>query len=425
MSSMRTFETPSATDQKEAVESMFNAASLGIIISNSDGVIEQVNPYTNRLFGYEEGELVGMKVEVLIPPNLRGRHVEHRAKFSQNPRTRSMGTGLDLFGLTKSGQLLPVEVSLTHYERNGRKEVVAFVSDITERKRIEGELKALNAELEKKVAERTKELSQAFMELQQTNQDLEQEMEQRKRAENEVRMALEKEKELNELKSRFVSTASHEFRTPLSAIITSAALIDRYAAPEGEANRARHVQTIKASVQSLTNILNDFLSLDKLEKGKVELAPSRFPFLDFVREVVEEMRALTKPEQTIRHLHQGEAGEVLLDAKLLRSVLQNLLSNAIKYSAEATEIRLLTRRVGSELEMAVEDHGIGIPDSDQGHLFETFFRGRNAASIQGTGLGLNIVKRCVDLMGGTVEFASQEGAGSRFLVRLTTPGARS
>ncbi|HKX13236.1 MAG TPA: PAS domain-containing sensor histidine kinase [bacterium] len=411
----------SAADHKEAVESMFKAASLGIIISNADGIIEQVNPYANRLFGYESGELVGQKIEVLIPPQLRQRHVEHRSKFNENPRTRSMGTGLDLFALTKSGQLLPVEVSLTHYERNGRKEIVSFVSDITERKKIEDELKSLNSELEKKVEERTQELSQAFVELQQTNQDLEAEMEQRKKAENEVRVALEKEKELNELKSRFVTTASHEFRTPLSAILTSVSLIARYRSAEDEAKRNKHIQTIKVSVQALTNILNDFLSLDKLEKGKVESSPSRFSIREFVGGVVDEMRELAKPNQTIRHLHEGGSGEVFLDPKLLRSVLLNLLSNAIKYSAEGTEIRLSTRWEEGGLELVVEDRGIGIPEVDKSHLFESFFRGRNAASIQGTGLGLNIVKRCVDLMGGTMEFSSQEGRGSRF--RVFFPGS--
>lgn len=412
----------SASDHKEAVESMFKAASLGIIISDDRGVIEQVNPYTNRLFGYEEGELVGKKIEVLIPRPLRDRHVEHRAKFNENPRTRSMGTGLDLFALTKSGALLPVEISLTHYERNGKKEIVSFVSDITDRKRIEGELKSLNSELEKKVAERTQELSQAFMELQQTNQNLEEEMEQRKRAENEARVSLEREKELNELKSRFVTTASHEFRTPLSAILTSASLIARYHSAEDEAKRNKHVQTIKASVHALTRILNDFLSLDKLEKGKVESLPSRFSFLEFVDGVLEEIRELAKPGQSILHLHQGGRGDVLIDQNLLRSVLVNLLSNAIKYSAEGTEIRFSTRREANEIEIVVEDRGIGIPDSDQAHLFETFFRGRNAASIQGTGLGLNILKRCVDLMEGTVEFSSQEGRGSRFRVCFPAPG---
>ncbi|HEX5034449.1 MAG TPA: PAS domain-containing sensor histidine kinase [bacterium] len=413
-----------SAEHKEAVESMFKAASLGIIISNAEGVIEQVNPYTNRLFGYEEGELVGQKIEVLIPPSLRARHVDHRSSFNQSPRTRAMGTGLDLFALTKSGQLLPVEVSLTYYERNGKREIVSFVSDITERKRIEEELKTLNSELEKKVEERTKELSQAFMELQQSNQDLQDEMEQRKRAENEVRLALEKEKELNELKSRFVTTASHEFRTPLSAILTSASLIDRYGGPADAAKRAKHVQTIKTSVQALTSILNDFLSLDKLEKGKAESLPERFSLFEFLDEVLDEARPLAKAEQRLRHVHAGDAGEVWLDPKLLRSVLLNLLSNAIKYSKEGTEILLGSRLEGGVVELTVEDQGIGIPEADQGHLFEMFHRARNVASIQGTGLGLNIVKRCVDLMGGTLSFHSEEGRGSRFEVHLAKEGGK-
>jgi PAS domain S-box-containing protein len=403
---------------RAALESIFNAANLGMIISNAEGTIQQVNPYTNQLFGYEEGELVGQKIEVLIPPGAKERHVGHRETFNKNPRTRAMGLGMDLSACKKDGTLFPVEISLTHYERNGKKEIVSFVSDITERKKLEEELKTLNVKLEKKVEERTKELAQAFLELQQINQNLQEEMGQRQRAEQELRESLERERELSELKSRFVSIASHEFRTPLSGILSSASLISRYRDPMHEEKREKHVGTIKASVHSLTNILNDFLSLDKLEKGKTEYSPREFPLQEWARDLCEEMQELTKPRQRIVCCHQGEEGSVFLDPQLLRSIFMNLLSNAIKYSSDGQEIYFSTQVEGLEVSMVVRDQGLGIPEKDQKHLFETFFRAKNVTGIQGTGLGLHIVKRSLDLMGGKIRFNSEENVGSSFEVKL-------
>ncbi|MCE9624611.1 MAG: HAMP domain-containing histidine kinase, partial [Deltaproteobacteria bacterium] len=248
--------------------------------------------------------------------------------------------------------------------------------------------------------------------------NLQEEMEQRQRAERETLEALEKEKELNELKSRFVSMASHEFRTPLSAILTSVSLIDRYHLPEDEKKRAKHVQTIKSSVHSLTNILNDFLSLDKLEKGKVEYRPSQFDLVGFATELADEMQELAKPGQRIVYRHTGCDGPVFLDKHMFRGILINLLSNAIKYSDEGQEISFTSEMDLTNLTLTVQDHGIGIPESDQKHLFETFFRGKNVASIQGTGLGLNIVKRCLDLMDGRIQFSSEVDEGSTFKIFL-------
>lgn len=401
----------SAEEEKTAIETMFNAASLGILISNTEGVIQQVNPYTNRLFGYEDQELIGQKIEILIPKKIRERHVRHREAFNKNPRPRAMGAGIDLFGLKKDGTLLPVEISLTHYERSGKKEIVSFISDITERKKAEEELKKLNEELERKVEERTQELSQAFLELQHINKNLQ-------KAEEETREALEKEKELNELKSRFVSMASHEFRTPLSGILTSISLIARYNNPSNEEKRNKHINNIKASVRSLTNILNDFLSLDKLERNKIVCRPISFHLTDFIRELIEDVEPLLKKGQRIAYEHRGDQTEIQTDQEMLKNILINLISNAIKYSAEEKEIRILTTLNNSSITISVQDTGIGIPEADQKYLFDKFFRAQNAIAIQGTGLGLNIVKRYLDLMNGRINFSSQENQGSTFTITL-------
>ena len=209
-------------------QALFEHSSLGIIISNDQGVIEKANPYASKIFGYETSELEGQKIEILVPSSIRQRHVGYREQYIKNPQPRAMGSNLNLHANKKDGTQFPVEISLTFFEAEGRRQIVSFVNDITERKRAENELLRLTEELESKVKERTKELSDALLELSHTNEGLEKEMDQRKKVESQIRGMLEKEKELNELKSRFVSMASHEFRTPLGGILTSISLISKY-----------------------------------------------------------------------------------------------------------------------------------------------------------------------------------------------------
>jgi PAS domain S-box-containing protein len=284
-----------------AYQALFEHSNIGIVISNVDGVIEQANPFAVQMFGYQNQELVGNKIEILIPKKLEQKHVGYRTNYNKEPRVRAMGIGMDLWAVKKNGVEFPVEISLAAYETNGKKQIVSFVNDITERKKAEEGLKKLNTELEAKVSERTKELSQALQELGHINKSLNEEMEQRKKVEDEVRRAFEKEKDLNELKSRFVSMASHEFRTPLSGILTSAALIARYPNPQDEDKRNKHIKTIKTSVQSLTNILNDFLSLDKLDQGKIECHPTTFSVVEFVENLTAEMHEISKGGQRIQY----------------------------------------------------------------------------------------------------------------------------
>ncbi|MCU0353850.1 MAG: hybrid sensor histidine kinase/response regulator [Cytophagales bacterium] len=272
------------------------------------------------------------------------------------------------------------------------------------------EIRKLNTSLEKRVEQRTRDLAMALQELEQTNENL-------LRAEQEILKALEKERELNALKSRFVTMASHEFRTPLSTVLSSAALIAKYNGPDDEPNRQRHIARIKSAVNNLTSILNDFLSISKLEEGKVVSNPVEFSVPELTGEVVEEMSGLVKPGQEIRCQHAGRT-EVMLDKNLTRNILINLISNAIKYSGEGKPIEIRTDLQNAHLEIAVRDHGIGIPESEQAHMFSRFFRAQNASNIQGTGLGLTIVKRYVELMHGSIDFESRESKGTVFTIRI-------
>jgi signal transduction histidine kinase len=316
----------------------------------------------------------------------------------------------------KSGEEFPVEISLTHYEDMGQRQIVSFVNDITERKQAETGLIRLAEELESKVNERTKELSDALLELSHTNKGLHQEMEQRKKVEAQIREMLLKEQELNELKSRFVSMASHEFRTPLGGILTSATLIAKYPKTEDEPKREKHIQTIKKSVKNLTNILNDFLSLDKLDQGKVASTPASFDFMHLIHDMVEDFRETSK-HNIILNSHETEI-ILFQDKEMFRNVLINLIFNAIKYSPENSSVEITIHKDILNLRVEIKDQGIGIPLEDQKHLFERFFRAGNVTNVQGTGLGLNIVKRYLDLLNGTIEFSSIENQGTTFVVIL-------
>ncbi|MEQ8688542.1 MAG: PAS domain S-box protein [Imperialibacter sp.] len=242
----------------------------------------------------------------------------------------------------------------------------------------------------------------------------------RKKAEKEILNALNKEKELNELKSRFVTTASHEFRTPLSTILSSASLIGRYVGETEVADKIeKHVMRIKSSVNNLTYILNDFLSLGKLEEGKTTFHPTIFDFEEFIEETISQIGPTLKRDQKIVVDRPSPVvGSVYADEQMIKNVLINLLNNASKYSDEGKSIRLSLTAKKNQLAFKVKDDGIGIPAKDQQHLFDRFFRANNAINIQGTGLGLNIVKKYIELMNGHIEFSSEENKGTEFKVSI-------
>jgi signal transduction histidine kinase len=233
----------------------------------------------------------------------------------------------------------------------------------------------------------------------------------------ELSTALDREKEVNEMKSRFVSMASHEFRTPLATILSSLALISKYAAAGEHEKEKKHIERIKASVHGLADLLNDFLSVSKLEEGKVRMHKEHFQVAELVAEVIEEMQTVAKPGQVLNYKHNGKA-DVMLDKKILRHILLNLTSNAIKFSQQNAEVFVHTQVANNVLTLRVEDSGVGIYAEDQKHLFERFFRGKNAANIQGTGLGLHIVANYLKVLGGTIEVQSNLQTGSVFSVKI-------
>lgn len=389
-------------------EALFNYASIGILLTDAEGGIILVNDFALSQFGYQLQEIVGKKVEILIPPRFHSKHEGYRKNYNEHPKSRLMGVGRDLHAIRKDGTEFPVEVSLSHYKNDEGAFVIAFITDITERVNareqiinLNNELIKVNSELEKTVEIRTEQLTETLHQLELSKDEQE--------------VILNKEKELGELKSKFISIASHEFRTPLSTILSSIYLINKYEAAEEQPKREKHIQRIISSVNMLTDILNDFLSLSKMEEGKMQVRISEINIKKLVDDMSDDIQTILKPGQTIKYEHHGnEIG--FLDPSLLKHILLNLLSNAVKFSHDDGAIEIYTYINERNVELVVKDYGIGISKQEQQHLFERFFRAGNAMHIQGSGLGLHIVGRYVELMNGNIKFISELDKGTEFTI---------
>lgn len=281
----------------------------------------------------------------------------------------------------KDGTKYPVEVHLQTSYLGEKKVFVAIILDITERKNY-------TTRLENKVEERTQQL----------------------------KIALNKEKELNELKTKFLSLVSHEFKTPLSGILTSSQLLSKYHLSEHQEKRDKHIKTITDKVYYLNNILNDFLSIEKLETGKVNYKFNHFKLSKIVNEVVYNANMLLKEGQQINYPEDIEDLSLYQDEKIIQLIFSNLLHNAIKYSPEGSVIDLKITQDNNVTTLSVIDEGVGIPLKDQKSIFERYFRAENVINTQGTGIGLNIAKNHLENLGGNICFNSKENLGTTFTI---------
>jgi PAS domain S-box-containing protein len=530
-------------DHSSHFEALFEEAAIGILIINEKGAITAINPFALRDFGFAEDELLGQKIEKLIPVRFRKDHVYYREDYLHETKGRMLGAGKCLFALRNDGTEFPVEVNLSRYHNGGENYVIAFLSNISGRKKAESEIGKLKDELEALVEQRTRDLKAALHQLEISKDTLEDVLAYQKaildnagaiiiatdekgiiklfnpeasrslgytesevinkespvlfhdineikkkrgalynqlklsfendfdvlvekakrnlsdeqhyvykrkdgttfpvlltitairnnaweitgfmgiaidiseqiKAEKDLREALKKEIELNELKSRFVSMASHEFRTPLSTVLSSAYLLEKYITAEDQSKREKHIQRIVSSITMLTDILNDFLSLGKIEEGKIHVRFSEFNIRELITAMVDEIKSTLKKDQHIKYEHIGKM-LVSLDGSLLKHIIMNLVSNASKFSGEAGQIEIKTSQSNDRITLSVKDHGMGISVQDQKHLMERFFRGANAGNIEGTGLGLHIVSKYAELMNGAVECESELEKGTEFII---------
>lgn len=534
-------------------EALFEHATTGILITDSNSKIIAANPFACMEFGYSKNELPGKQIETLIPARCRRQYLRYYNEYFRQLPARSFGVSRQLTGIKKDGTEFPARISLSYYRYDENVFIVIFADDISVRKRAEEKIRNLNAGLEMIIRERTEQLAATISQLEQqikeTNEadallreanrylnsllnyagamimavdvhgiirlfnphiekalgyraeevigkqnavifydknlvaqrsrDLSRELKRtirpgfevfvakarlniahtsewiyirkdgtrfpvsltvtalrddrdnitgfmgiafdisdRKKIEEDLRIAFDREKELSELKSRFISMASHEFRTPLSTILSSAYLISKYVTTDDQAKRETHLQRIVSSVNMLTDTLNDFLSVGKIEEGKISLRFTEFTIADIVLAIVQELEISLKKDQNIRYSHTGKP-TVMLDSSLLKHIIMNLISNASKFSSEGSPIEISTTCSGDQFTLSVKDYGIGISEDDQKHLMERFFRGTNAANIPGTGLGLHIVSKYAEMMNGTLECKSELKKGSEFIVLFT------
>ncbi|WP_186826905.1 PAS domain-containing sensor histidine kinase [Seonamhaeicola algicola] len=405
-------------NDKDVFNVLFEAVSEGVIVVDKTQHIVAANKSAESMFGYNHNELINKHLDTLIPKQYKAGHGAHVEGFMKRQKKRQMGQGRDLYGACKNGSTFPVEAGLNPLHINGEDYIMALVIDISVRKKQEQELQALNNELEQKVADRTAQLSATVTELKIANQKRDVEIQKRIEAQNKISDALKKEKELNELKTKFLSLVSHEFKTPLSGILTSAMLLSKYKLTEQQERRDKHIKTITDKVHYLNNILNDFLSIEKLETGKVSYKYANFMLTKVVDEVVYNANMLLKEGQTIKYPENIDGLALHQDEKIVELALSNLVHNAIKYSPEHSEIIIDISQDNSTTTFKVTDKGIGIPEKDQKQIFNRYFRSENALLIQGTGIGLNIVKSHLNNLGGTIHFKSAENKGSTFTIKL-------
>ncbi|MGY5353908.1 ATP-binding protein [Wenyingzhuangia sp. IMCC45467] len=371
--------------------SILNNLFHGVMLINMKGVVLEFNKSSLLLLNTSSKKLTNSRLVDVIPKKYR---TEFEAYFKNcfDVETKNYGKYEIVVKHKDAYKILEIDCNQNFYsDEDHELYTICVINDISKRKKLEKEL-----DKQKK----SKEL---------------------------IQEKLEREQELNDMKTRFISIASHEFRTPLAGILSSVDLVERYLnADEKLWNRFihqnkvdSHITKIKSSIKMLTTILNQFLSLGQLEEGKIEYQEELFNLQEMLNNTIDEFSGLKKENQKIQYTHKGNKTIVCLDRNILRHIMNNLLSNAVKYTPDHKNIYLKSSIHNDCIKISVKDEGMGIPVKDQKNLFRRFFRATNVTNLQGTGLGLNIVAKYVNLMDGKITFKSEENKGTTFTVIFT------
>ena len=395
----------------------FDSLIDGICVVDNKGLIVMNNSSLDEIFGYTKGELLHKRIDMLIPEAHRISHKSHFESYLIIPKKYSKDKDREFSGLHKNGSILDLEIGLNYFEYNGIFYAKALISKIGTRKLKELRIKEQNRNLENEVEKRNNELTRVIAELEKSNLMLKDEIKDRIKAEKNAKIALEKEKELNLMQTKFMSLASHEFKTPLSGILTSAGLIEKYNQIGASDKINNHSITIKNLVYQLNAILDDFLYLEGIESENYSFQLSHFTFCKVINKIVEEAKPVLKDGQTIDIIPCKSSIEVFQDQKVIDIIIRNVLYNAIKYSNKGSKVEL-KMHVDDELVVIIKDEGIGIPSESKSHVFERFYRAKNALPIQGTGIGLNIVKRHIEKLNGSIFLESEENKGTTVVLKI-------
>ena len=395
---------------KNFLQLLTEAVSEAMLVVNKDQIIVSVNTPLLELFDYTKSDLIGTSLHRLLPKSAREGHQRQVSGFLAQSSARTMAQGRQLYGCKRHGDYFPIEVGLKPFSYEGKEYVLGLVRDTSVQLEQVQRMHDTNVRLEEMVSERTLELND-------TINALKREVGLRKAAEEQANNALKQERELNELKTKFLSLVSHEFKTPLSTILSSATLIGRYNESEQQERREHHINTISEKVKYLDTILNDFLSLERLETGKVSYKMDFFDSCATLNRVLLQSKNQLKAGQHFL-LDIPKTLSIYFDEKILALALTNLIQNAIKYAPEDSEIKVNIKEDEGHFYLTVMDRGIGIPEAEQKFIFDRYFRAENALTHKGTGIGLNIAKSHLNQLGGNLTFQSREGAGSTFVITI-------
>ena len=408
------------------LSSVLETAIDAIIIINEKGQILLLNENAAKIFGYDKDELLLQNINVLTPEPHHSQHDQYIQNHIQTGIKKIIGIGREVMGVKKNGSQFPVRLAVSKFMVDEQIYFTGVIHDLTTQKEVEQKLIYVNKNLENLGDSRTGQLRESIHQLSSNNRALENEINERIEIEKKIKVreqellnALEKERDLNLLKSRFVSIASHEFRTPLANILSSINLIEHYDTEETRDKRNNHLNKIKNNIHYLNGILNEFLTLTRIEEGKFNVKQEPIDLIQLIHEITEEFIQLKKPDQTIRMINLcGSDYQILSDQNCIRHIVNNLIANAVKYSGDASQIDIIIQDSVKHTEITVADDGIGIPESEQKFIFDIFYRGSNVLNIQGTGLGLNIVKKYLDVLHGNISFKSEENEGTQFTIKL-------
>ena len=360
-------------ESEHKFRALFAASSQGVMLHDEKEYLE-VNPAAARILGYDSpAQLLGRHPRDTSPPfNLMVRLPSKWLKnISPNVLTKAV-PALSGLHVPARGQNIPLEVILTRIEWGGRNIIQAVINDISERKKAEAELLK----------------------------------------------SLAREKELGQLKSNFVSMVSHEFRTPLGVILSSAEILDSYLEQLAPEERREQLESIQKNARRMASLMEEVLLLGMVEAGKMEFKPEIINFPAFCRHLIDELHCATDRKCPLDFMARDIPEESFTDKRLLQHIFTNLLSNAVKYSEPGAPVCFELERAGTEVVCHIRDKGIGIPEPDLEWLFNAFYRGRNVGHVTGTGLGLTIVKRCVELHRGSIKVTSEVNRGTNITVRL-------
>lgn len=360
---------------------LLEAAPDAIMQVDGAGRILLMNRVTEEMFGYTRDELLGERIEILVPAARRGAHEHHRAGYAKHPATRPMGAKLPLEGMRKDGSSFPVEISLSPVGEGNGFRVTAIIRDVTERKQAEEHLRSVRENYTKELEERNQEIERA-----------------------------------NRLKSEFLASMSHELRTPLHTIIGFSELLGEELQGSLNDKQKRFVSHIHKDSLHLLELINDILDLSKIESGRLSLRPEAFDLSAVIHESVASVRPLAEGKKLKIEAAINAPTALMADRLRVKQVLVNLLSNAVKFTPDNGRITVDARETGDRVSITVTDNGIGIPREEQQAIFDKFHQvsATTKGVREGTGLGLAITKHLVEQHGGTIAVDSTPGRGSRF-----------